>query len=399
VLLPKVSAFTDGGIVANVSSKSTLDNSAMPTESPVLFLATDKPSATEAEAEIPLTPDFDDPLVELLASRSSDTKPVATSYSISTASTVTLTNLSAVFNVDETSSSPEITDDDLAHSSEQRHARQQVIEQSKFLLDRFGSISRIPHSSIIQLVADTCPNQAKSIAVTDMKYGSYNCVYFIKREDGSMVLLRVPAVGRKPLWSETDAHMMTTDFRTARFIKANTSIPMPDMLHYDVSFDNAIEAPHMFISLLSGTQLYEAQEAWKSQEIYNQKNAKVMAQLGAALAQLSKPELQFEEVGMLEFDDDICTNPRVGKTYMESDMDYGHAMHLMSLGNGRQIPAREYTLSSSKMFFTDAYNLNLDYDLTGPELAYQRVVALGLDMIPESKLYPSQKRSPLDFGI
>lgn len=77
----------------------------------------------------------------------------------------------------------------------------------------------------------------------------------------------------------------------------------------------------------------ETQQEWINRGTYQEKNARAMKQLRAALAQLCQPDLQFDNIGMLEFDNDDCSNPRVGPTTcMQNSLDFGFSMPVKRVG-------------------------------------------------------------------
>ncbi|QDS71083.1 hypothetical protein FKW77_009003 [Venturia effusa] len=263
---------------------------------------------------------------------------------------------------------------------------------------KFGRLCQIPHDAILRLVAEKLEDFT-AVKVAGMKCGSFNCVYFIMCDNDETVLLRVPSVARQGLWHDEDAKMMVNDFRTTNFIGDTVDFGVPEMLSYDVSFENAIQAPHIFESCIPGKPLYQVQAEWKAQGTYKEKNARAMKQLGAALAQLCTPDLQFDEMGMLEFDDDDCSNPRIGPTYVESSLDHGYSMPVKRLSHEREIQERLYPLVTSRSFFSDSLIRNGHWvtEETGLKLAYQRITVMGLDLIPKSHLYPHEEEEC--FGL
>lgn len=271
--------------------------------------------------------------------------------------------------------------------------------RSENLLRDFGYVCEIPHEAIIRLVHEKFPNRYTTAGVLEMKHGTFNCVYFINVDEKEKILLRVPAVARKHLWRDEDEKMMINDFRTTKFIGQKVDFGLPKMLNYDVGFENAIQAPHIFESYIPGKPLYQVQREWKAQGTYQTKNARAMKQLGAGMAQLCQKDLQFDRIGMLEFDNDDCSNPRVGPTtYMESSLDFGDSMRLKRVGPERDVHERLYTLSTSQSFFSDPfYNLHWDVNATGLKRSYQRIIALGLELVPGSKLYPREEKER--FGL
>ncbi|KAE9966875.1 hypothetical protein EG327_011689 [Venturia inaequalis] len=267
------------------------------------------------------------------------------------------------------------------------------------LLREFGYVCEIPHEAIIQLVHEKFPMKYTTVDVFEMKHGSFNCVYFINVDDKETILLRVPAVARKHLWRDEDAKMMINDFRTTKFIGQKVDFGVPQMLSYDVGFENAIQAPHILESYIPGKPLYQLQREWRAQGTYQEKNSRAMKQLGAAMAQLCQKDLQLDSIGMLEFDNDDCANPRVGPiTYMENSLDFGDSMRLKRVGPERDIHERLYSLNTSQSFFSDSFHtFHSDAHATGLEKSYQRIIALGLQLVPKSRLYPHEEKER--FGL
>lgn len=263
----------------------------------------------------------------------------------------------------------------------------------------FGRACKIPHEAIIRLVAETFDG-FEAVEVNDMKCGSFNCVYFISCDDGDTILLRVPSAAREGLWHDEDEKMMVNDFRTTKFIGDSVDFEVPYMLSYDVGFNNAIQAPHIFESFISGKPLHQVQAEWKVQGTFQEKNARAMKQLGTALAQLCHPKLQFSEIDSLEFNDDDCSNSRVGPiTYVEGSLNFGLSMPVKRLVPSREIQERRYPLMISQSFFKNSFmkNGHWNAEAAGHTFAYQRIIALGLDLVPKSRLYPHEEEEC--FGL
>ena len=128
------------------------------------------------------------------------------------------------------------------------------------------------------------------------KCGSYNLAYLVTFGDGVKWIARVPGHGYSGRWGELDQAKMKSEYQTMRYIRANTSIPLPEVYHFDTTCDIA-GAPFAFISLVEGTSLAEL---WRD-EMSEPERMYVLGSIAKCMSQLYT--LSFERIGMLQFDE------------------------------------------------------------------------------------------------
>ena len=95
--------------------------------------------------------------------------------------------------------------------------------------------------------------------------GHYNLVKRLTFVDGVswIVRLRLPQLlsvfGTREAMSGTDC--MSIEVATMNYIRLNTNIPVPEVFGHDLSRDNAVGAPYIFMSYIHGTVAADLQQA------------------------------------------------------------------------------------------------------------------------------------------
>ncbi|TID26962.1 putative aminoglycoside phosphotransferase protein [Venturia nashicola] len=87
--------------------------------------------------------------------------------------------------------------------------------------------------------------------------GTFNQVYVVMFDDGAdgiKIVIKVPATGWAPRWCEQDAVYLRSEAPTLRYIhqKCDDAPFVPQMLAYDTTFDNEINAPFILMTHLKG---------------------------------------------------------------------------------------------------------------------------------------------------
>ncbi|KAI5459664.1 hypothetical protein BGZ63DRAFT_473363 [Mariannaea sp. PMI_226] len=132
------------------------------------------------------------------------------------------------------------------------------------------------------------------------KCGSLNWVIFISFDDG---------VDLHDFYSdETASKIVVSEASTLMYLKANTSIPVPEVYSYSGSSDNSIGVPYILQSKAAGRslgsydwsqlpQIPELQTRHPLLPISNNDRSKVMSQLGAIMSELS--DHPFQRIGSI----------------------------------------------------------------------------------------------------
>jgi hypothetical protein len=66
-------------------------------------------------------------------------------------------------------------------------------------------------------------------------------------------IIKIPAVGTRVRWQEGDALNMNAEAGLMKHLEHHTSIPVPQIVAFDASLHNALEAPYILMKRLPGT--------------------------------------------------------------------------------------------------------------------------------------------------
>ncbi|KAJ8058276.1 hypothetical protein OCU04_012470 [Sclerotinia nivalis] len=194
---------------------------------------------------------------------------------------------------------------------------------SKDPLIRFGPIlAAVNHSSLIALAQRIRQQLEKgrmsSIDRTNHKgnrtnvlhynctilsspiYGSYNVLQIIEFSDGLRWIIRIPSTGLKGQYTIESSASLQSDALTMRFIKANTTMPIPEVYDFSATTENDIGAPYILMSFLEGFPVYKI---WfdESGEVPKQiRRERILDTIAEAMSQLKK--FHFDQIGSLQFD-------------------------------------------------------------------------------------------------
>ncbi|EXL65931.1 hypothetical protein FOPG_17868 [Fusarium oxysporum f. sp. conglutinans race 2 54008] len=198
------------------------------------------------------------------------------------------------------------------------------------------------------------------------KSGSLNWVIFLSFEDGTEWVFRSPKSGLDCFYSdETASKILISEASTLLYLKAHTSIPVPEVYAYSGSSDNDIGIPYILQSKAPGrslgsydwTQLPQQVPGFQHRRplmpISNENREKVMSQLGAMMSELSIH--RFKKIGSL-FDDGNgsyavgeCLSPSL--TWQERDS--------LELDRGPFNQESDYFVSLISAFTSHAQELSL----------------------------------------
>ena len=126
--------------------------------------------------------------------------------------------------------------------------------------------------------------------------GAYNLAYAITFSDGVTWIARIPGHGTPSRFRELDARKLDIEYQTMRYIKANTTIPIPEVFHWETSCKR-VGAPFALMSWVPGKALYGV---W-DERLDDQQRFEVLSSLAGYMSQFQK--LSFNQLGMLDFDE------------------------------------------------------------------------------------------------
>ncbi|KAF9077259.1 kinase-like domain-containing protein [Rhodocollybia butyracea] len=144
--------------------------------------------------------------------------------------------------------------------------------------------------------------------------GGFNMVFAIQFEDGSDIIARVhgsPALQDVNESKEELLLRIESEFATIRYLKEKTTIPVPEVLHLELSFDNSVGAPYTLQERIIGGRVSDMQDQGMSSDQF----AEVVKQVARYEAQLL--ELSFDAIGSLMYDS-VTTKFRVDKATLSS---------------------------------------------------------------------------------
>ena len=133
--------------------------------------------------------------------------------------------------------------------------------------------------------------------------GSFNLAYPILFEDGVEWILKIPANGHHDCFDHSAAEALRTEALTMRLIKQLTTVPIPNIYHFDASSDNDIGCPYILMDFLKGKPLWQGWfDEESSRSSVEQFRARSMQTIAAAMVQLS--QFTVDSGSFLQFDRD-----------------------------------------------------------------------------------------------
>lgn len=119
----------------------------------------------------------------------------------------------------------------------------------------WGPINQIPNQHLETLAMIYAPPGDTKAVVVGCKSGLHNRVIIVEYQPKALNIkrcIRVPASGWEDRWSDLDKFQLRRSVDTMAFLKKNTSMPVPEVFHWDVELDNAIQAPYTMMSFMEG---------------------------------------------------------------------------------------------------------------------------------------------------
>lgn len=168
---------------------------------------------------------------------------------------------------------------------------------------------------VLRLVGDRFGYQCW---VHDAKQGAFNQVFILQFRDETKICLKIPATGWAKRWTSEHATNLRREALTLRYMhqQLGDSFPSPDLLSYDITLDNEIEAPFILMTFLPGRSGSRAWFDHKKDSFGNWNDyeldlvrEKMLRSLAEHMAKLRV--ITFSETGVLDFDNDDCSNPHV----------------------------------------------------------------------------------------
>ncbi|KAK8181322.1 kinase-like domain-containing protein [Phyllosticta citribraziliensis] len=181
----------------------------------------------------------------------------------------------------------------------------------------WGPVMRISKSTVVELVkshidpASAIPEP--ECMVECIEQGAWNRAFLV-RISSEKFILRVPSLGVRGVWNRHKALQLRSSALSMRWIRNNTRIPVPEVLAYDITHKNEIGHPFTLMRHVSGTQICDVWDDDDGSDAeFEAKRLRILDSVAETAAQLQT--ISFTHSGMLHFDDESATRPRVGLTY------------------------------------------------------------------------------------
>lgn len=132
--------------------------------------------------------------------------------------------------------------------------------------------------------------------------GSYHILFPLEFTDGLRWIIKVPVTGYRGRFDEISARALRSEALTMRFLKRETTIPIPEIYSFDASIDNELNCPYILMEFIHGVSLCESWfKPCSSLVSIEQFRANVLKDVAAAMVQLNK--FRYNQSGSLNFDD------------------------------------------------------------------------------------------------
>lgn len=150
--------------------------------------------------------------------------------------------------------------------------------------------------------SSTSPIEPFVVVVDPPLFGSYHVLFPVRFQDGLRWLLKVPGHGTRARFDASAAVALRSEALTMRLIRRETSIPIPDVLAFEASLDNALGCPFILMSFIPGISLYDC---WFDRSVptdqLHARRTQALKGIAAAMAQLDR--FAFDRGGALVFDE------------------------------------------------------------------------------------------------
>ncbi|KAK4159555.1 kinase-like domain-containing protein [Cladorrhinum sp. PSN259] len=202
-------------------------------------------------------------------------------------------------------------------------------------LETFGPLLNIPESSLVHLAtqiraADISTTSSASGRLVRRIGGSYNLVHIIQFDDGFQLIIRIPATGWGEGITATATNAIESHVVTLRLIASRTTIPVPQVYSFDTTASNAIGAPYICMSFISGQTLAAAWFDDTLKTPLEDRRLKILNTLSQCLAQLG--QFSFSKIGSIIHEQESGEATRtVGPCYDWSENEDG-TFHVTASG-------------------------------------------------------------------
>ncbi|KAI1174237.1 hypothetical protein F4777DRAFT_393827 [Nemania sp. FL0916] len=174
-------------------------------------------------------------------------------------------------------------------------------------------LSALDQNQLPLLGRDTLQRIQPQLALADTKpvvgepmYGSYHVLFPLTFPTGLCWLVKIPVNGTEDMWDDTSTWSLIAEAKTMRLLKSKTTIPLPDVLGFSSTTQNALRCPYILMSYISGVPLYEVWFGHRRKgdelEVNRARRTRALEDIASAMKQLDS--FSFPTSGSLLFTSD-----------------------------------------------------------------------------------------------
>ncbi|KAL9132056.1 MAG: hypothetical protein Q9217_000184 [Psora testacea] len=280
-------------------------------------------------------------------------------------------------------------------------ARSSNSSDEEYLQERFGPLLSISSKSLLTLASNTrdriWPPGKKgpqNCRLVSRLFGSYNLVHVVEFADGIKYVIRVPATGWGNRFTETARSSFESQALTMRFIRKETTIPLPNIYAIDSTSSNEIGAPYIVMSFIAGFTVSSKWFDKTGPTPLEERRQRTLDTVAEAISQLRR--FQFDKIGSLQFNGGTSKDSiTIGPCYKWDegtigDEDYGQKLSVEQSG--------PFTTSKSYLrhYLNKHKNVGHCYPLT---IGSQKLVYSMIRHLPSSTNNPSARQGLETFVL
>jgi hypothetical protein len=132
--------------------------------------------------------------------------------------------------------------------------------------------------------------------LVESRSGSFNLARILQLDEARMVI-HIPATGKLGDLSRPAKEALESHVQTLKYITEHTSVPVPEVFHFDTSANNEIGAPYIAMSCISGKPVARLWFEDSGPTPLEERRQNILKQLAQAMAQLNV--YHFDKIGSL----------------------------------------------------------------------------------------------------
>ncbi|KAL2889088.1 hypothetical protein HOO65_030589 [Ceratocystis lukuohia] len=147
-------------------------------------------------------------------------------------------------------------------------------------------------STVLRRIEPQHPTAQTTPSIGDPMYGSFHVLFPLLFETGLRWLVKIPINGTPEKWNDSSASALASEASTMRMLKRETTIPLPDVLDFSSTTQNALQCPYIVMTFISGIPLYDAwfghHLSGASPELTRERRTRALDNIAAAMMQLGR---------------------------------------------------------------------------------------------------------------